>query len=206
MKRFMNIDLLAALRQIMMKNTVYYHDDFASDEAYIRKAARSLHVEDRTLLWMSRTSGTYCFRELDVFLKGTIPHTVWTYYNGYDTEHILSYAVELTGAKNDKVLGNLYELDYQAHVRRIDSEAILPDTRILYYSDGSRTQPIDASFNRSPDLDLGDFLCYGLKLQDPTAIQIFSLREKRHVEKLPLGNIDRHIVGLRNRLITAEAI
>ena len=37
----------------------------------LREAARSDQPEDKLLLWLSRPSGTFCFRERDVLLKDT---------------------------------------------------------------------------------------------------------------------------------------
>ena len=71
MNKFENVDVLAVLEQIMRQNTAFYQDDFEIDKDMLRKAAASDKAEDKTLLWMSRPSGTYCFRERDVFLKDT---------------------------------------------------------------------------------------------------------------------------------------
>ena len=70
-------------------------------------------------MWMSRPSGTYCFRERNVFLKGTRQHNTWKFYGEQTRDKILAYAVELTGTQGGTIRGNLYELDYQQHFRRI---------------------------------------------------------------------------------------
>ena len=67
MNKFENVDVLAALEQIMRQNTAFYQGDFEIDKEMLRQAAASDKAEDKTLLWMSRPSGTYCFRERDVF-------------------------------------------------------------------------------------------------------------------------------------------
>ena len=69
MNKFENVDVLAALEQIMRQNTAFYQGDFEIDKEMLRQAAASDKAEDKTLLWMSRPSGTYCFRERDVFLQ-----------------------------------------------------------------------------------------------------------------------------------------
>ena len=69
MNKFENVDVLAALEQLMWQNTAFYRNDFEIDKEMIRQAAASDRAEDKTLLWMSRPSGTYCFRERDVFLQ-----------------------------------------------------------------------------------------------------------------------------------------
>ena len=69
--KFENMDVIAALEAIMHQNTAYYQSDFAFDIKMLREAARSDQPEDKLLLWLSRPSGTFCFRERDVLLKDT---------------------------------------------------------------------------------------------------------------------------------------
>ena len=63
-------------------------------------------------MWFCRPSGTYCFRERDVFLKDTAPHNTWRFYKEQTSDRVLAYAIELTGKERGKIKGNLYELDY----------------------------------------------------------------------------------------------
>jgi len=45
--KFENVDVLAALEQIMCQNTAFYQDDFEIDKEMIRKAAASDKAEDK---------------------------------------------------------------------------------------------------------------------------------------------------------------
>lgn len=112
MNRFENVDVLAALEQLMRQNTAFYRNDFEIDKEIIGRAAASDKAEDRTLLWMSRPSGTHCFRESDVYLQGTRQHNTWKFYGEQTRDRVLAYAVELTGKVRGVIRGNLYELDY----------------------------------------------------------------------------------------------
>ena len=47
MNKFENVDVLAALEQIMCQNTAFYQDDFEIDKEMIRKAAASDKAEDK---------------------------------------------------------------------------------------------------------------------------------------------------------------
>ena len=123
MNKFENVDVLAALEQLMRQNTAFYRNDFEIDKEIIRQAAASDRAEDKTLLWMSRPSGTYCFRERDVFLQDTRQHNTWRFYGEQTRDRILAYAVELTGKVGGKIRGNLYELDYPQHFRHVAAEA-----------------------------------------------------------------------------------
>lgn len=80
MNRFENVDILAALEQLMRQNTAFYQSDFEIDKEIIGRAAASDKAEDKTLLWMSRPSGTHCFRESDVYLQapGSTTHGSFT--------------------------------------------------------------------------------------------------------------------------------
>lgn len=112
MNRFENVDVLAALDQLMRQNTAFYQSDFEIDKEIIGRAATSDKAEDKTLLWMSRPSGTHCFRESDVYLQGTRQHNTWKFYGEQTRDRVLAYAVELTGNVRGVIRGNLYELDY----------------------------------------------------------------------------------------------
>ena len=125
MNRFENVDVLAALEQLMRQNTAFHRDDYNTDKEIIGRATVSDKAEDKTLLWMSRPSGTYCFRESDVFLQGTPQHNTWKFYGEQTRDRVLAYAVELTGKVRGVIRGNLYELDYPQHFRPTTSSCTM---------------------------------------------------------------------------------
>ena len=133
MQKFENMDVIAALEAIMHQNTAYYQSDFAFDIKMLREAARSDQPEDKLLLWLSRPSGTFCFRERDVLLKDTQAYNTWKFCGEQTHDRILAYAVELTGAANGTVQGNLYELDYQQHFQHIRDAALPVGANRLIY-------------------------------------------------------------------------
>ena len=138
MQKFENMDVIAALEAIMHQNTAYYQSDFAFDIKLLREAARSDQPEDKLLLWLSRPSGTFCFRERDVLLKDTQAYNTWKFCGEQTRDRILAYAVELTGAANGTVQGNLYELDYQQHFQHIRDAALPVGANRLIYESGMR--------------------------------------------------------------------
>ena len=87
------------------QNTAYYQSDFAFAIKMLREAARSDQPEDKLLLWLSRPSGTFCFRERAVMLKDTQAYNTWKFCCEQTHDRILAYAVELTGAANGTVQG-----------------------------------------------------------------------------------------------------
>lgn len=117
--KFENIDLVDALRRIMDIHTQNYKEDFELDAGLLHSLAGSQSPEDKHLLWMSRTSGTYLLPEREVYVEDSFENKVWEYYHEQTGDPILVYAVEITGKEGDKVKGNLIELDYDAHVDRM---------------------------------------------------------------------------------------
>ena len=120
---------------------------------------------------MSRPSGTYCFRERDVFLKGTRQHNTWKFYGEQTRDKILAYAVELTGTQGGTIRGNLYELDYQQHFRHVVEASQPVSVNRLFYEHGTRDIPDGQYFDGSPDRVLGNFLRYEAQPHDPAVLQ-----------------------------------
>ena len=146
MQKFENVDILACLDAVMKQNTGFYQSDFEIDKKIIHEAAASPDREDKTLLWLSRPSGTHCFRERDVFLKDTRPYNTWKFHGEQTRDRILAYAVELTGRERGKIRGNLYELDYAAHFRHVREQALPADTNALIYEYCRVEQPAKQCF------------------------------------------------------------
>lgn len=113
---FLNVDVLETLRKIMEHNTDYYQTDFRYDVEKLREAAGDRNAE-RNFFWMSRSGGTWCFAEPDVYIRNTSPHNTWNYYGaGNKSEHVKTFWIELKGMRDDKVMGNIAEMDYQKHL------------------------------------------------------------------------------------------
>ena len=205
MQKFENVDVLAALDEIMRQNTAFYQSDFDIDKGIIQRAAASDQALDKTPLWMSRPSGTYCFRERDVFLKDTRQHNTWRFYGEQTRDKILAYAVDLTGTKDGTIRGNLYELDYQQHFRHV-IDAVLPvSVNRLFYERGSRDIPAEQFFDGSPDRVLGDFLHYEFQPRDPAVLQEALQQEQRGREQAKPGDFKAHITALHDSRIETEA-
>ena len=205
MQKFENVDVLAALDEIMRQNTAFYQSDFDIDKGIIQRAAASDQALDKTPLWMSRPSGTYCFRERDVFLKDTRQHNTWRFYGEQTRDKILAYAVDLTGTKDGTIRGNLYELDYQQHFRHV-IDAVLPvSVNRLFYERGSRDIPAEQFFDGSPDRVLGDFLHYEFQPRDPAVLQEALQQEQRGREQARPGDFKAHITALHDSRIETEA-
>ena len=205
MQKFENVDVIAALGEIMRQNTAFYQSDFDIDKGIIQRAAASNQAVDKTLLWMSRPSGTYCFRERDVFLKDTRQHNTWRFYGEQTRDKILAYAVELTSTKDGTIRGNLYELDYQQHFRHVIDAALPVSMNRLFYEHGSRDILAEQFFDGSPDRVLGDFLHYEFQPHDPAVLQEALQQEQHGRAQARPGDFKAHITALHDSRIETEA-
>lgn len=205
MNRFENVDVLAALEQLMRQNTAFYRNDFEIHKEIIGWAAASDKAEDKTLLWMSRPSGTYCFRESDVYLQGTAQHNTWKFYGEQTRDRVLAYAVELTGKVRGVIRGNLYKLDYPQHFRHVAAEAVQADNIILHYEKGNREQPAGLYFDGRPDPNLGAFLRYEAKPNEPEHLRELLRHEQKGRAQLAPGDFKAHVTALHDSMILAEA-
>jgi len=112
--RFEGVDILDSLEQIMELHTQHYKDDFDLDKELIPKLAVSGEPEDRRLL-----CGTYTLREWEVYLEGSHANKVWKFYHEQTKDPVLAYALSIKDVQDGKVIGNIYPLDYGAHVERV---------------------------------------------------------------------------------------
>lgn len=197
--------VIAALEAIMHQNTAYYQSDFAYDIKMLREAARSDQPEDKLLLWLSRPSGTFCFRERDVLLKDTQAYNTWKFCGEQTHDRILAYAVELTGAANGTVQGNLYELDYQQHFQHIREVALPVGANRLIYESGMREIGPKKHFDSRPDKYFGEFVRYEMQPRDPELLQAAIRQEQRSREPARPGDFKEHLAALHTGLIEAEA-
>ena len=205
LNKFEDVDVFASLEPIMKQNPGFYQSDFDIDKKIIAEKAASQNPADKTLLWLSRPSGTHCFRERDVFLKDTAPHNTWRFYMEQTSDRILAYAIELTGKEHGKIKGNLYELDYSRHYERVKEKGLPADTVKLIYERGEQMIPAGQYFNGSPDPQFGKFERFEAIPNDPDALKWLLREEHRNREQLPPGDFKAHIAALHDGLIETEA-
>lgn len=138
-RKFEQVDILVSLGAVVDKNTLNYKTDFDYDKDTFLKAVHSQNPEDKHFLWLSRNSGTECFKERDVFIQDIHCHNAWVYYKNSETP-IVAFAVEVTGITGGKVLGNLYELDYPHHVEQVLQKSQRPEFITFHLNDGTQKQ------------------------------------------------------------------
>ena len=118
---------------------------------------------------------------------------------------ILAYAVELTGTEQEKIKGNLYELDYLQHFREVIEKSIPADNYTLIYEHGELTKPAGQYFDGDTDPQLGKFIRFEAQPNDPEALK--SLLREQQKKRTPHTQRDfqLHIAALHDRRIEAEA-
>lgn len=133
------IDIIPFLAGIVEENTHSYQSDFAYDERRLQKAMLEPSQENRTFLWMSRPSGTYCFLEREVFIRETSAHIVWTHSDYVATaDRIRAYRIVVApGQEGNFTLGTVKPLNYGEQVQRVMRNAIHAQTVDVTFDDGT---------------------------------------------------------------------
>ncbi|NBJ00949.1 hypothetical protein D3Z62_12505 [Lachnospiraceae bacterium] len=196
MPKFINIDLLENLEKIMRINTRSYQSDFERDRETLMDAAANadtVPLRDRIYLWMSRSCGTWCVKEKDVFLEPTCAHTIWSYYADETSQRIRAYAVEVMGIEDKKAVGNLYPLDYRKHVDSVKHAAIPADRIRMVYEKGERFENRNKSLSKKDDAVLGRYRYSEYVPNDREAWEAALYQEERKREKMRCGKIESHI-------------
>jgi len=141
-----------------------------------------------------------------VFLKDTSAYNTWLFYKGQlPYERILAYAIELTGKEDEKIIGNLYELNYGKHYQHVKDNACVADKIKLVYELDEQLIPAEQPFDDEDHPLFGKFLRSEAYPNDPDALQFLLEKEKRSRKKFLQGDFQAHIAALRRGLIEAEA-
>ena len=113
--------------------------------------------------------------------------------------------MELTGKEGGKLKGNLYELDYEQHFRRVIEKSVPADNYTLVYEHGERSIPAGQYFDGNPDPQLGKFERFEAQPNDPEALRGVLMEEQRSREKLRPGDFKTHVTMLHDNRIEREA-
>ena len=138
-------DILPILEAAMERNTRHYQSDFQYDRELILGAAA--HPK-QYLLWLSRPCGTECFYERDVYIRDSYAHHAWVYH-AETRESCIAYAVEVTGLRDGRPMGNLYPLDLRRHAASVKREALPAQTVTLIFSDGAEVRCEYVGYNQT---------------------------------------------------------
>ena len=120
MQKYKNVNVEDFLEQVMKSNTKHHQEDFEVDKKMLRTAMVSDNPDDKYLVWLSRTNGTHCLRENDIFIKETPAYYTWQQWSDPKRdEKIIAFAIHITGSVDGKPIADVYELDYTAHAEMV---------------------------------------------------------------------------------------
>jgi len=202
MRKYENVDVLAALGAVVELNTEHYKSDFKYDVERFKEAAKHPDGDNNRLLWMSRQSGTWCVKEREAYIKGSEAHGIWNGYatiigdiNSYMstvivTDRILAFAVEVKGIENGRVKGDIYELDYRDHIRHINRAALPKHTVTATYEDGTKLTLPHAEYDGKRErlyYQHGKVTDFRVDPEDASALRdiLTQARDKREKEARP---------------------
>lgn len=196
MQKFENVDLIDTLYKIMQANTKYYQSDFEYDKKAITAAAQSKQAEDKNMVWLSRLHGTHCYYEKDVYIKNTGANTTWKHWSEHKNETPLAYAIEITHSKQDKIYGNLYQLDYAKSVETVKKNEIKADDQILHYEHGDEIMDFGKWFSAGDHKDYGKYIGLDYIPNDKEKLKTILKKVRAERQKYPVGNIETHLCKL----------
>lgn len=207
-QKFENVDITSALQRIMGQNTAFYQTDFRFDEDLIWTSVFSRNEKDRNLIWFCHPSGTYSFREWDTFLLDTWPNLTLRYFAEQESEGVLAYAVEITGAEGDSVLGNLYPLDFLENWKEVQQNAVRPDfveatfpgSRFRAFPFGEYLRHFSQIAVQYGNVEKQDYI-----LKNPEPLEQLLTARRAARSAAPVRNLPAHIRGLREQKVLREA-
>ena len=110
--KFEGVDVLDFLGKVVELHTQHYKDDFDIDKELIQNLAACRNGENEQLLWMSRTCGTYCLWERDVYLQDSHENKVWRVFNEEKKEFIIGVGIQIDGEQEGKLTRRVLPLAF----------------------------------------------------------------------------------------------
>ena len=118
---------------------------------------------------------------------------------------MLAKLVEVSGNEEGKLKGDLDELDYEQHCRRVIEKSVPDDNYTLVYVHGERSIPAGQYFDGNPDPQLGKFERFEAQPNDPEALRGVLMEEQHSREKLRPGDFKAHVTMLHDNRVEREA-
>lgn len=208
MRKFLDVDILPALQDIMERITESYQSDFEYDKEKIIRYAQNPDYGDEVLLWMARSSGTWCLPESAVFLKDTFEHNTWRFYAEQSIDNILAFAVIPREIDGDTVRGDLYQLNYLEHAKRVERLAISYTGVNLTFEDGNTRHFTAKEYSANWELIVQEFgKIQKTKYEPPTPREFHNMlcQEQRLRSSFRPQNLDSFI-KLLDKTAPAESL
>lgn len=197
MQKFKNVNVESFLEQIMKSNTKSHQDDFEVDKKMLKEAMLSDSPDEKYLVWLSRTNGTHCLRENDIFIKESTAYYTWQQWaEPKRDEKIIAFAIHITGSMDGKPVADVYELDYTAHAEMVKKDALSSDVKVLHFEHGNIQLPSTAPTHIHPDLNYGEYIRTEYVPQNWERFYDKIYKAHSTYEKLQEGNAEEYLLNL----------
>ena len=197
MQKFKNVDVEYFLEQVMKSNTKSHQEDFEVDKKMLKEAMLSDSPDEKYLVWLSRTNGTHCLRENDIFIKESTAYYTWQQWaEPKRDEKIIAFAIHITGSMDGKPVADVYELDYTAHAEMVKKDALSSDVKVLHFEHGNIQLPSTVPTHIHPDLNYGEYIRTEYVPQNWERFYDKIYKAHSTYEKLQEGNAEEYLLNL----------
>ena len=197
MQKFKNVNVESFLEQVMKSNTKSHQDDFEVDKKMLKEAMLSDSPDEKYLVWLSRTNGTHCLRENDIFIKESTAYYTWQQWaEPKRDEKIIAFAIHITGSMDGKPVADVYELDYTAHAEMVKKDALSSDVKVLHFEHGNIQLPSTVPTHIHPDLNYGEYIRTEYVPQNWERFYDKIYKAHSTYEKLQEGNAEEYLLNL----------
>ena len=209
LRKFLNVDLEAALPQIMKQKTAFYQTDLGYALDAMREGAASGDPAKQNFVLIFRQSGVECLNERDLFIGGTRSFNTLQFYHTQTSEPVLAYSVELTGTGKGGLRGNLYQQDNH-RLAEFAGRAASPytDVTVTFFSGKEvRIPEKELHYEKTADLKYlhGEIKEVRNEAEDETVVQGAVRREHDRRQEMPKGYLAVHLQALDEQRIQTEA-
>lgn len=197
MQKYKNVNVEDFLEQVMKSNTKHHQEDFEVDKKMLRTAMVSDNPDDKYLVWISRTNGTHCLRENDIFIKESPAYYTWQQWSEPKRdEKIIAFAIHITGSVDGKPIADVYELDYTAHAEMVKNTSLSSDVKVLHFEHGDIRLPSSAPTHIHSDLNYGEYIRTEFIPHNWQRFYDRIFKAHSLYEKLPEGNPEKYLFSL----------
>lgn len=193
-EKFSNVNILGFMGEVVKKHTQHYQSDFEIDKKILAAAAEQ--QEQQTFIWLCRTHGTWLLHERDVFIKNTREYNTFSFYMEQTNEPILAFVIEVTGAYNNTVYGNLYAVNYEAFYKHVKDSALDEAYIVMKYEYGIRIKNAYAHIDAYPDKEYGEFQSFQSQPSSQEELKDLLCRERLERTRFPERNSSAYIASL----------
>lgn len=191
MKRYKDVDVIAELGKLVEQHVENFKSDFGIDKDIIRRAAKSADQSDKTLLWMGRPNGTHCLRESEVFIRDTLDHSTFRFYDEQTRDAVIARVVIPQKIVHGKVIGDLVEINYREQVAKVAKEAVYPLHVKLTFEDGFTAEALMKGYvdhARALVPEHGKVDAIHTVPQDAEAHALLLAQQRNERNRLPVAN------------------